>query len=86
MPLWTYWRRHSGRSGTSSLGCIRGTGTGTKDENGRPADLLDLSNDMGRLLVLLDRAGDFPAWKLNTDTHGSRQENSGEDLFVRFFE
>ena len=81
MPLWTYWRRHSGRS----LGCIRGTGTGKKDPDERPADL-DLSNDMGRLLVLLDRAGDFPAWKLNTDTHGSRQENSGEDLFVRFFE
>lgn len=40
-------------------GYIGGTGTGKKDENGRPADL-DLSNDMIRLLVMLDRAGAFP--------------------------
>ena len=41
-------------------GYIGGCGTGAKDENGRPADL-DLSNDMVRLLVMLDRAGAFPA-------------------------
>ena len=35
-------------------GKIGGTGTGAKDENGRPADL-DLSNDMIRLLVILGR-------------------------------
>ena len=41
-------------------GYIGGTGTGKKDADGRPADL-DLSNDMVRLLVMLDRAGAFPA-------------------------
>lgn len=40
-------------------GYIGGTGTGAKDANGRPADL-DLSNDMVRILVMLDRAGAFP--------------------------
>ena len=40
-------------------GYIGGTGTGAKDANGRPADL-DLSNDMVRLLVMLDRAGALP--------------------------
>lgn len=40
-------------------GYIGGTGTGAKDANGRPADL-DLSNDMVRMLVMLDRAGTFP--------------------------
>lgn len=44
---WTYCGWHSGRSNTSNLERIGGTGTGTKDENGRPADLY-LSNDMGR--------------------------------------
>ena len=38
-------------------GHLRGGG-GPKDENGRPADL-DLSVDMIRVLVLLDRAGAF---------------------------
>lgn len=55
---WTYCGWHSGRSSTSSLGCIRGTGTGKKGPDERPADL-DLSNDMDRLLVLLDRAEAF---------------------------
>ena len=40
-------------------GYIGGTGTGAKDENGRPADL-DLSKDMVRLLVMLERAGALP--------------------------
>lgn len=62
--------------------CIGGTGTGKKGPDERPADL-DFSNDMDRLLVLLDRVEAFPAWQLSTDTHGSRQENSG-GVFSRF--
>ena len=38
-------------------GFLNGSG-GSKDENGRPADL-DLSVDMLRILVIQDRAGMF---------------------------
>lgn len=42
-------------------GAIGGTGTGEKDENGRPADLSLPAND-ARLLVIIDRAHENEVW------------------------
>lgn len=42
-------------------GIIKGTGTGVKDENGRPADL-NLTYDNARLLVIIDRAHEKGIW------------------------
>lgn len=42
-------------------GVIGGTGTGAKDEDGRPADLA-LTSDQARLLVIVDRAHEKGVW------------------------